>query len=81
MINHIISPEPQKVFAVEQSAGITNLKTVPLLPPELTQSYNYQDIDGFMQKARLQPVPPSESDGKTATYDDFLTEYARLQKA
>jgi hypothetical protein len=34
-----------------------------------------------MQKARLQPVPPSESDGTTATYDDFLTEYARLQKA
>ena len=81
MINHIISPEPQKVFAVEQSAGITNLKAVPLLPPELTQSYNYQGIDDFMQKARLQPVPPSESDGKTATYDDFLTEYARLQKA
>ena len=34
-----------------------------------------------MQKARLQPVPPSEYDGTTATYDDFLTEYARLQKA
>ena len=81
MINHILSPEPQKVFAVEQSAGITNLKTVPLLPPELTQSYNYSDIDGFMQKARLQPVPPSEYDGTTASYDDFLTEYARLQKA
>ena len=81
MINHIISPEPQKIFAVEQSAGITNLKAVPTLPPELAQSYNYQDIDGFMQKARLQPVPPSEYDGTTASYDDFLTEYARLQKA
>ena len=32
MINHIISPEPQKIFATEQSAGITNLKTVPMLP-------------------------------------------------
>jgi spermidine/putrescine transport system substrate-binding protein len=81
MINHVISPEPQKVFATEQSAGITNLKAVPLLPPELVQSYNYGDIDGFMTKARLQPVPPSEFDGTTATYDDFLTEYARLQKA
>src|SRR5687768_6382848 len=81
MINHIISPEPQKIFAVEQSAGITNLKAVPLLPPELAQSYNYSDLDNFMKKARLQPVPPTESDGSVATYDDFLQEYARLQKA
>jgi spermidine/putrescine-binding protein len=81
MINHIISPEPQKIFAVEQSAGITNLKAVPMLPPELAQSYNYADLDNFMTKARLQPVPPTESDGTTATYDDFLQEYARLQKA
>ena len=81
MINHIISPEPQKVFATEQSAGITNLKTVPMLPPELAQSYNYADLDGFMKKARLQPVPPTEYDGTTATYDDFLAEYQRLQKA
>jgi spermidine/putrescine-binding protein len=81
MINHVISPEPQKIFAVEQSAGITNLKAVPLLPPDLVQSYNYSDLDNFMTKARLQPVPPTESDGKIATYDDFLQEYARLQKA
>jgi len=81
MINHVVSAEPQKQFATEQSAGITNLDTVPLLPKELAESYNYADIDGFMQKARLQPVPPSEYDGKTASYDDFLTEYARLQKA
>jgi spermidine/putrescine transport system substrate-binding protein len=81
MINHVISPEPQKIFAVEQSAGITNLKAVPLLPPELVQSYNYSDLDNFMKKARLQPVPPTDSDGSVATYDDFLQEYARLQKA
>jgi spermidine/putrescine-binding protein len=81
MINHIISPEPQKIFATEQSAGITNLKTVPMLPAELAQSYNYADIDNFMKKARLQPVPPTEYDGTTATYDDFLQEYGRLQKA
>ncbi|WP_162917542.1 ABC transporter substrate-binding protein [Dongia deserti] len=81
MINHIISPEPQKQFATEQSAGITNLDTVPMLPKELAESYNYADIDGFMQKARLQPVPPTESDGSVATYDDFLNEYQRLSKA
>lgn len=81
MINHIISPEPQKQFATEQSAGITNLDTVPMLPKELAESYNYADIDGFMKKARLQPVPPTESDGSVATYDDFLNEYQRLSKA
>jgi spermidine/putrescine-binding protein len=81
MINHIVSSEPQKIFATEQSAGITNLKTVPTLPPELAESYNYSDLDNFMKKARLQPVPPSEYDGTTASYNDFLQEYARLQKA
>jgi spermidine/putrescine-binding protein len=81
MINHVISAEPQKQFATEQSAGITNLDTVPMLSKELAESYNYADIDGFMQKARLQPVPPTESDGSVATYDDFLTEYQRLSKA
>ena len=81
MINHIISAEPQKQFATEQSAGITNLDTVPMLPKELAESYNYADIDGFMKKARLQPVPPTESDGTVATYDDFLNEYQRLSKA
>jgi spermidine/putrescine transport system substrate-binding protein len=81
MINHIISVEPQKIFATEQSAGITNLKAVPTLPPELVAAYNYDDLDTFMTKARLQPVPPTEDDGTTATYDDFLTEYQRLQAA
>lgn len=81
MINHVLSPAPQLQFATEQSAGITNLDTVPMLPAELAASYNYADIAGFMQKARLQPVPPTESDGTLATYDDFLTEYQRLSKA
>ena len=36
-----------------------------MLPPELAQSYNYADLDGFMKKARLQPVPPTEYDGTT----------------
>jgi spermidine/putrescine transport system substrate-binding protein len=81
MISHVVSPEPQKLFATEQSAGITNLKAVPLLPPELAASYRYGDIDGFLRQARLQPVPPTENDGETATYDDFLEEYQRLLKA
>jgi spermidine/putrescine-binding protein len=80
LINHIVSPEPQKQFATEQSAGITNLKAVPLLPEGLRKSYNYDNIDGFMQRARLFPVPPTE-EGEYATYDDFLEEYERLKRA
>ena len=81
MINHIVSVEPQLQFATEQSAGITNLKAVPQLPAELRDSYNYGDLDSFMTKARLQPVPPTEAEGDVATYDDFLEEYQRLLKA
>lgn len=80
MINHILSPEPQKVFATEQSAGITNLDTVPALPKELTDAYGYAELTDKLTKARLQPMPPTEST-EWATYDDFLKEYQRLQKA
>jgi spermidine/putrescine transport system substrate-binding protein len=81
MMNHILSPEPQKVFATEQSAGITNLDTVPMLPPELVESYGYADLADKLTKARMMPMPPVEPDGEHATYDDFLKEYGRLQKA
>jgi spermidine/putrescine-binding protein len=81
MINHIVSVAPQVQFATEQSAGITNLKAVPELPEELRTSYNYDDLESFMTKARLQPVPPTEAEGDIATYDDFLEEYQRLLKA
>ena len=60
MINHVLSPEPQKVFATEQSAGITNLDTVPMLPPELASAYGYADLSDKLTKARLQPMPPTE---------------------
>jgi spermidine/putrescine transport system substrate-binding protein len=81
MIDHIISVDPQLVFATEQSAGITNLDAVPKLPKELATSYHYDELDAFMAKARLQPVPPTEEGGEYATYDDFLKEYQRLQAA
>lgn len=80
MINHVLSPDPQKVFATEQSAGITNLDTVPGLPKELTDAYGYATLTDKLTKARLQPMPPTES-AEFATYDDFLKEYGRLQKA
>jgi spermidine/putrescine transport system substrate-binding protein len=80
MMNHVLSPEPQKIFATEQSAGITNLDTVPTLPKELADAYGYADLKDKLTKARLQSMPPTESD-EWATYDEFLTEYQRLQKA
>jgi spermidine/putrescine transport system substrate-binding protein len=80
LIDHIVSPAPQNQFATEQSAGITNLKAVPLLPEDLRKSYKYDDIDGFMQRARLFPVPPTV-EGEYATYEDFLEEYERLKRA
>lgn len=80
MINHILSPEPQKVFATEQSAGITNLDTVPSLPKDLVDAYGYAELSTKLTKSRLQPMPPTESD-EWATYDDFLKEYGRIQKA
>ena len=80
MINHILSPEPQKIFATEQSAGITNIEAVPSLPQELVDAYGYASLADKLTKARLQPMPPTEL-SEWATYDDFLKEYGRIQKA
>lgn len=81
LMNHILSPEPQKQFAEEQSAGITNLDAVPTLSEGIRKTYNYDDIDGFMQRAKLFPVPPTEEGTGYATYDQFLEEYERLKRA
>ena len=81
MMNHILTPPAQLVFATEQSAGVTNLDTVPLLPPELASAYGYADLDAKLGQARILPMPPVEEDGANATYDDFLNEYGRLQAA
>ncbi len=81
MINHILTPEAQKIFATEQSAGVVNLDTVPMLPADLVDSYGYATLADKLTKARMMPMPPIEPDGKHATYDDFLKEYGRLQKA
>ena len=80
MINHIISVEPQKQFATEQSAGITNLKAVPTLPEELRASALRRPRHLHDQGAAPAGAP-TEDDGTTATYDDFLTEYQRSQAA
>jgi spermidine/putrescine transport system substrate-binding protein len=80
MINHILSLDPQKLFATEQSAGITNLDTVAVLPKEIADAYGYADLANKLTKARLQPMPPTEST-EWVTYDYYLKEYQRLQKA
>ncbi|MEX2647456.1 MAG: extracellular solute-binding protein [Alphaproteobacteria bacterium] len=60
--------------------GITNLEAIAKTTPEHQAIYQYDDIDSFLQRARLEPMPPTEA-GDYATYDDFLEEYDRLLQA
>ncbi|MSP83351.1 MAG: extracellular solute-binding protein [Alphaproteobacteria bacterium] len=78
--NQCLSVEGQAKIVEVLTQGITNLKAIAKTAPEHQAIYSYSDIDAFLKKARMEPMPPTES-GDTATYDDFLEEYDRLLKA
>ena len=43
--------------------------------------YRYDNFAAISEKAHLWPVPPSESGGGHAAFDEMLEEYERLVKA
>jgi spermidine/putrescine-binding protein len=80
LANHCLSVEGQLKIVEVLTQGITNTKAIAQTAPEHQAIYSYGDIDTFLQKARMEPMPPTE-EGDFATYDDFLEEYDRLLKA
>ncbi len=79
--NQCLSAEGQAKIVEVLTQGITNLDAIAQTTPEHQAIYSYDNIDQFLARARMEPMPPAESDGTHITYDDFLEEYDRLLKA
>lgn len=81
LANVCLSLDGQKLLAANLGQAIVNLEAVPLVAQENRDMYRYDDMSVISQKAHLYPMPPSESDGAHATFDEMLEEYERLLKA
>jgi spermidine/putrescine transport system substrate-binding protein len=81
MANHIIGTDAQVMIAEDLVQAIVNKKAVEKLKPENAALYPYNDIDSFGSKATFYAFPPFESDGKHATWDEWLKEYERFKTA
>lgn len=81
LANICLSIPGQELLAANLGQAITNTAAVPLVSEENREMYRYDDMAVISEKARLYPMPPLESDGTHATYDDMLEEYERLLQA
>lgn len=81
LANICLSVPGQELLAANLGQAITNTAAVPLVSEENRQMYRYDDMAVISEKAHLYPMPPLESDGTYATYDEMLEEYERLLKA
>lgn len=81
LANICLSIPGQELLAANLGQAITNTAAVPLVSEENREMYRYDDMAVISEKAHLYPMPPLESDGTHATYDDMLEEYERLLQA
>jgi len=81
LANICLSVPGQELLAANLGQAITNTAAVPLVSEENREMYRYDDMAVISSQAHLYPMPPLESDGTHATYDDMLEEYERLLQA
>jgi putative spermidine/putrescine transport system substrate-binding protein len=61
-IDHMLTPEAQAEVAVVYGGAVVNLEAVPLMPRELQERYNYDDIEADLELAPAWPPVPVEGD-------------------
>lgn len=81
LINHALSTEAQVVVGDVIFCGAVNPSAVPKMTPLARDMYTYDAVPSFYDNAPLIHLPPLESDGKHATYQDWLEAYERFLKA
>jgi spermidine/putrescine-binding protein len=81
LANICLSTTGQELLAANLGQAITNTAAVPLVAQANRDMYRYDDMSVISEKAHLYPMPPLESDGEHATFDEMLEEYERLLKA
>jgi len=81
LANVCLGKEGQLSLAEGLGQAIVNRDVVPLVSQENRDMYRYDNFSEISKKARLWSMPPSESDGVHATYDEMIEEMERLAKA
>jgi spermidine/putrescine-binding protein len=82
LTNLCLSKEAQvATLAGTLGQAVVNLEAVPEVPEANREMYGYDDMAEIAKKAKLYPMPPTESDGTHATMDDWFEEYERLLKS
>jgi spermidine/putrescine-binding protein len=81
LINHALGTEAQVVVGDEIFCGAVNPSAVPHMTSLAQDMYTYDAVPSFYENAPLLLLPPLESDGKHATYTEWLEGYERFLKA
>ncbi len=81
LCNQVIDAAAQKNLAETAIQAIVNSDAIASLDPAIKALYPYDDIENFGKKAKFYTFPPSEPDGKHATYTEWLAEYDRFKTA
>jgi spermidine/putrescine-binding protein len=76
-IDHMLTPEAQAEVAVVYGGAAVNLEAVPLMDPELQARYDYDNLEGLLERAPAWPPTPTESD-EFATYAEWLEAWAEV---
>ncbi|WP_166361571.1 ABC transporter substrate-binding protein [Pseudomonas akapageensis] len=77
-INKVLEPETQAKMATTMFSAVTNQKAIPLLPPALRETFDYNNLDSFFQKSKLYGQPPLSSD-KYVTYAEWVDQWANFK--
>jgi len=80
-IDYMISPVAQRDL-VDRTRWATVSQGAPgMIDPAIATLYPYEDIDAWMIGAPIRSYPPVSSDGDTATYLDWITQWDRVRQA
>jgi spermidine/putrescine-binding protein len=80
-LSQAISPAGQTVMATNLTQAVVNADAVPLVDEANRGIYRYDDLEGFLTKARFNPFWPLEPEGDFVTFDQVIEEYQRFLKA
>ncbi|GIK97063.1 MAG: hypothetical protein BroJett029_12720 [Alphaproteobacteria bacterium] len=79
LANQIIGVPAQISLAEQALQAIVNTEAIAALEPSLRVLYPYDDMESFGRKAQFFAFPPLDSDGRHATYAEWIAEYERFK--
>lgn len=81
MLNQMISAEGQKKIADDLTQAVITSTAVPLVSETNRAIYQYDNLAGLFERARLYPFWPLEPEGDFVTHDQVQEEYQRFLRS